>query len=86
MDRVMPSISARIRTLCFDKVFCISQPYAFEIICVDCFPPLTEPGTVIINYSLRFCSRNNLNALLFSQKGMSIFLRRLNFFIGSINP
>lgn len=47
MYRSLPSISARMRTLCFDRLFPTAHTYVSKIICTDYFPLLTKPSVFI---------------------------------------
>lgn len=55
--RSLPSISARMRTLHFDRLFPIAHTYGSKIICTDCFPPLTKPSFIIPWYWYIFSRR-----------------------------
>jgi len=47
MYKSLPSISARMRTLHFDRLFPTAHTYGSKIICADYFPPLTKPSVII---------------------------------------
>lgn len=68
VQRSLPSISARMRTLHFDRLFPIAHTYGSKIICADCFPPLTKPSVIMPRYLLvhfwwKIVLKINLNAL-----------------------
>lgn len=57
MYRSLPSASARMRTLHFDRLFPTAHTYGSKIICADYFPPLTKPSVIIPWYWYIFSGR-----------------------------